>query len=102
MISSLYIDNSIPAGPDKAVIHAPIKQLNEHTIKAMSAVQQDLTVSPTMADLLESDTQKQANEYHLIQPKIIQTIMDDLQRMKINIRSKNIPMDSSKILSPTH
>lgn len=101
-MSSLHIDNSIPAGPNEAVIHAIVKQVNAATIKPMNAAQLDLTINGTMANLLEANIQKQANEYHLTQPKFIQAIMDDLQLMESNVQSKDIPMESSKLLSTIH
>ena len=62
VMSSLRIDNSIPAGPDEAVIHAIIKQMNTATIKPMNAAQLDLTINGTMADLLQGSQHPEASK----------------------------------------
>ena len=87
----LYTDDSILAGPDAAEI--------DEIIEAMRKAGLELTVEGTVADFLGVNIQKKGDEYHLTQPRLIQSILEDLHLKGEKTQNKRVPMKSSKLLS---
>jgi hypothetical protein len=87
----LYTDDSILAGPDKDELDQIIKQLQ--------AAQLGITDEGDIADFLGVNITRVGDEFHLTQPKLIQSIIEDLGLDKPNTHTKDIPMASSKLLS---
>ena len=66
----LYTDDSILAGPDQAEL--------DKAVADVQATGLDLTDEGTMADFLGVNIQEVDGSYHLTQPKLIESILQDL------------------------
>jgi len=88
----LYTDDSILAGPDKSEL--------EQVIKDIKAQNLNITEEGSLADFLGVNIDKKDDgTYHLTQPKLIQSILEELKLSADNVTTKDIPMASSKLLS---
>ena len=90
MIYALCTDDSIIAGPDKAQIH--------RTIELIKQAQLNITVEGDIRDFLGINIEREGDRYKMTQPQLIKKILSDLHLDQSNVKPKNIPMASSKIL----
>ncbi len=66
----------------------------------MKKVKLDITVEGDLSDFLGVSIDRLPNgSYHLSQPKLIDSILDDLRLSGDNVVAKSTPMSSSKLLS---
>ena len=86
----LYTDDSILAGPDEQEL--------EDIIKEIEGTGLDITNEGTIADFLGVHIERKDNSFHLTQPKLIESILQDLH-LPEGASTKDIPMASSKLLS---
>ena len=87
----LYTDDSILAGPDP-------KEINK-VIKLMKQVKLDVTEEGTLEDFLGVNiSRKTDGSIHLTQPQLINTVLKDLNLLGENVKTKETPACSSKIL----
>ena len=86
----LYTDDSILAGPDQAELDKVIKDLEDANL--------GITDEGDISDFLGVNIQQVGNEFHLTQPKLIDSIIQDLH-LDDDSHTKDIPMKSSKLLS---
>jgi hypothetical protein len=92
MMYVLYTDDSILAGPDLREI--------EECIEEMKGVNLDITVEGDLSDFLGVNIDRLPDgSYHLSQPKLIDSILEDLRLSGDNVVTKATPMSSSKLLS---
>ncbi len=89
MIYALYTDDSIIAGPDKAKIDLTIRQIQ---------AQLNITVEGDIRDFLGINIERKGDSYTMTQPQLIKKILKDLNLDQPNVKAKDIPMASSKIL----
>jgi hypothetical protein len=88
----LYTDDSIIAGPDTEEI--------DRVIKEMSATGLELTIEGDLQDFLGVNIdRKEDGTIHFTQPHLIDSILEDLGLDKENVKGKNTPASSSKLLS---
>jgi hypothetical protein len=88
----LYTDDSILAGPDK-------KELDK-VVKDMKQAKLDITVEGDLADFLGINISREKDgTIHLLQPHLIEQIMEQLQITDKGVKTKNILMKSSTLLS---
>ena len=86
----LYTDDSILAGPDE-------QELND-IIADLKGTGLDITDEGTIADFLGVNVRQEGNSFHLTQPKLIESILQDLS-LQDESHTKDIPMASSVLLS---
>ena len=86
----LYTDDSILAGPNKAEL--------DQIIEDIKGTGLDITDEGDIADFLGVNIQREGESFHLTQPKLIDSILEDLH-LKEDSHIKDIPMASSKLLS---
>ena len=87
----LYTDDSILAGPDKDELEAILQQIQDSGL--------GITDEGDIADFLGVNIQRTDGEFHLTQPKLIDSILEDLRLDGDRVSTKDIPMKSSKLLS---
>ena len=87
----LYTDDSILAGPDKEELDSIIKE--------MEAAKLGVTDEGELSDFLGVHIERKGGEFHLTQPKLIESILEDLNLDDPSTNTKDIPMASSKLLS---
>ena len=87
----LYTDDSILAGPDE-------EELN-NIIKEIEAAKLGVTDEGDLSDFLGVHIERKDGEFHLTQPKLIESILEDLNLDGPDTKTKDIPMASSKLLS---
>ena len=105
----LYTDDSILAGPSQAEV--------ENIITEIEQVKLGITDEGDISDFLGVHVECIGEEFHLTQPKLIESIIEDLglhdfsneestppkskstEKPKSNSKTKDIPMASSKLLS---
>ena len=90
MVYILYTDNSIIAGSDKAAIEETIEQIKQSGL--------DITIEGDIRDFLGINITLQQNQFHLTQPKLIQSILCNLNLTNDDVKPKDIPMALSQIL----
>jgi hypothetical protein len=93
----LYTDDSILAGPDEAELSEVIKQ--------MKGIGLDITEEGKVADFLGVHIERTDDTYHLSQPRLIDSILEELRLTSDGDRPsmlKDTPAASSKILSSRH
>ena len=90
MVYILYTDDSIIAGSDKQAINRTIEQIKESGL--------DITIEGDIKDFLGINITRQNDQYHLSQPQLIQSILRDLSLTQANVKPKETPMASSRIL----
>ena len=87
----LYTDDSILAGPDPKEI--------KKVIKLMKQVKLDVTEEGTLEDFLGVNINRKTDgSIHLTQPQLINTVLKDLNLLGENVKTKETPTCSSKIL----
>ena len=86
----LYTDDSILAGPSEEEL--------EQAIQDIRSTQLEITEEGSVADFLGVNIKRDGDLFHLTQPKLIESILEDLS-LPIGSSTKDIPMASSKILS---
>ena len=86
----LYTDDSILAGPDEQELDDIIADLKGTGL--------DITDEGTIADFLGVNVRQEGNSFHLTQPKLIESILQDLS-LQDESHTKDIPMASSVLLS---
>ena len=86
----LHTDDSILAGPNKAEL--------DQIIEDIKGTGLDITDEGDIADFLGVNIQREGESFHLTQPKLIDSILEDLH-LKEDSHIKDIPMASSKLLS---
>ena len=87
----LYTDDSILAGPDPDEI--------DKIIKKMRQAQLDITIEGDLEDFLGVNIdRKDDGTIHLTQPHLIDTILKDLNLLGENVKPKDTPAASSRIL----
>jgi len=92
VIYVLYTDDSILAGPNKEELDQVIADIKKQGLK--------ITDEGTIADFLGVNIQKKEDgSFHLTQPKLIQSILEELKLTQENLTIKDTPMASSKLLS---
>ena len=88
----LYTDDSLLAGPDKGEIDQIIKDLKKANL--------NITDEGDIQDFLGVNiSMKKDGTVHLTQPHLIDQILGDLALAQDNVKGKNIPAMSSKILT---
>ena len=87
----LYTDDSILSGPDEAELDA--------TIAEIQAAGLGITDEGDIADFLGVHIERKNGEFHLTQPKLIDSILEDLNLEGDNVHIKDTPMASSRLLS---
>ena len=90
MIYILYTDDSIITGSDRKTI--------EETIKLIQQAGLDITIKGDIQDFLGINITQHNQTYNLTQPQLIQSILRDLHLQNDNVKPKEIPMASSRIL----
>jgi hypothetical protein len=92
MMYVLYTDDSILAGPDLREI--------EECIEEMKKANLDITVEGDLSDFLGVNIDRLPDgSYHLSQPKLIDSILEDLHLCGDNVVTKSTTMSSGKLLS---
>ena len=86
----LYTDDSILAGPNKAEL--------DQIIEDIKGTGLDITDEGDIADFLGVNIRREGESFHLTQPKLIDSILEDLH-LREDSHIKDIPMASSKLLS---
>ncbi len=89
----LYTDDSILAGPDKEELDKAVQDMRDAKL--------NLTVEGQLEDFLGVNINRQDDKFVLTQPKLIQSIIEELGLDSEGDRApniKDIPMQSSKIL----
>ena len=88
----LYTDDSILSGPDKQEL--------EKIVEDMKAAKLELTVEGDVSDFLGVNIQRNNDgSFVLTQPKLIDSILEDLWLDKPNTTTKSTPAAASKLLS---
>jgi len=87
----LYTDDSILAGPDEQEL--------EQILEQIEAAKLGITDEGDVADFLGVHIERKDGEFHLTQPKLIESILEELHLQGENVLTKDIPMASSKLLS---
>ena len=88
----LCTDDSILAGPDPEELDA--------ILEAMKGAGLDLTSEGGIEDFLGVNIERKVDgTIHLTQPRLIQSILEDLGLDGPNVATKDIPMTSSRLLS---
>ena len=91
IIYILYTDDSIIAGPDQKEI--------DKTIQLIKSVNLDITIEGDIRDFLGINiTRSGEDSYVMTQPQLIRKILQDLSLTKPDVKSKTVPMASSRIL----
>ena len=94
VIFILYTDDSIILGPDEAEI--------DNLIDKMKQAGLDLTVAGKLEDFLGVNIKEkqgeQGPEFHLTQPRLIESILQDLRLDGKKVKTKDTSMASSKLL----
>ena len=86
----LYTDDSILAGPNKQEL--------DQIIADIKGTGLEITDEGDIADFLGVNIQREGGSFHLTQPKLIDSILEDLS-LQEGSHTKDIPMASSKLLS---
>ena len=88
----LYTDDSILAGPDGAELDEIIERMRE--------AQLDLTVEGTLSDFLGVNISRMDDgKYVLTQPRLIDSVIQEVIPQGLPVSLKDIPMASSRLLS---
>ena len=87
----LYTDDSILSGPDEAELEKIIQEIQDAGL--------GITDEGDIADFLGVHIERKDNEFHLTQPKLIDSILEDLHLEGDKVHIKDTPMASSKLLS---
>ena len=87
----LYTDDSILAGPNEEELSRVLKEIEDAEL--------GITDEGEVADFLGVHIRKEGDEYHLTQPKLIDSILEELNLDGSDVHTKDIPMASSKLLS---
>jgi hypothetical protein len=88
----LYTDDSILSSPDEQEIEDIIQQMKQADL--------DLTVEGDVADFLGVNiTRLDDNSFNLTQPKLIDSILEDLGLGHDSTSTKQVPMATTKLLS---
>ena len=91
-IYALYTDDSILAGPDPNELDCIIQEMKQANL--------DITVEGDLSDFLGVKiSKKQDGTFHLTQPHLIESILKDLRLDGEDTKTKDIPAQSSKILT---
>ena len=94
VIFILYTDDSIILGPDEAEIDSLIDKMKQAGL--------DLTVAGKLEDFLgvniEEKKGEHGPEFHLTQPRLIESILQDLRLDGKKVKTKDMPVASSKLL----
>lgn len=94
VIFILCSNDSIILGPDKAEI--------DNLIDKMKQAGLDLTVDSKLEDFLGVNIDEMQGEhgpeFHLTQPHLIESILQDLRLDGTKVKTKDMPMASSKLL----
>jgi hypothetical protein len=90
-VYALYTDDSILAGPDPQEL--------DNIVEEMRAASLDITVEGTLSDFLGVKITKETDgTYHLTQPHLINSILEDLRLNADDTKVKDTPAKSSTIL----
>ena len=87
----LYTDDSILAGPDKDMLEQVIEDLENTGLQ--------ITDEGDISDFLGVNIQREWDNFHLTQPRLIESILEDLGLLEPGAKTKDTPMASSKLLS---
>ena len=87
----LYTDDSILAGPNDEELFKVLKEIEDAKL--------GITDEGEVADFMGVHIQKVGDEFHLTQPKLIDSILEELNLDGPGVHTKDIPMASSKLLS---
>jgi Reverse transcriptase (RNA-dependent DNA polymerase) len=87
----LYTDDSILSGPDEEEL--------ESTVREIEASGLGITNEGDISDFLGVNIAKVGGEYHLTQPWLIQSILDELHLDQSSTTKDILPMKSPKLLS---
>jgi hypothetical protein len=87
----LYTDDSILAGPDQKEIDQCIEDIKKAKL--------DITVEGDLQDFLGVNIERKEDGIHLTQPHLIKQILKDLRLDGDDVKGKDTPASSSKLLS---
>ena len=87
----LYTDDSILAGPSQEEVESILAEIEQAKL--------GITDEGDISDFLGVHVERVGDEFHLTQPKLIESIIEDLNLNQPSTKSKDTPMASSKLLS---
>ena len=88
----LYVDDSILMGPNPKELDSLIQQMRDASL--------DLTVEGDVSDFLGVNVEyKKDGTVHLTQPQLIKSILEELHLMRDDVKGKNVPAATSKLLT---